>query len=70
MAFPTDWGRRCAIVIQSSKVDANLADFPVLLTKDTLPSEMFDHDGSYPALEGGGDIRFSSDEAGETQLAC
>jgi len=70
MAFPTDWGRRCALVIQSSKVDANQSDFPVLLTKDTLPSEMFDHVGSYPALEGGGDIRFSSDEAGNTQLAC
>jgi len=70
MAFPTGWGRRCALVIQSSKVDANLADFPILLTKDTLPSEMFDHDGSYPALEGGGDVRFSLDEAGNTQLAC
>ena len=70
MAFPVGWGRRCALVIQSNKVDANQSDFPVLLTKDTLPSEMFDHDGSYPALEGGGDIRFSSDEAGNTQLAC
>ena len=70
MAFPVGWGRRCALVIQSNKVDANQSDFPVLLTKDTLPSEMFDHDGSYPALEGGGDIRFSSDEGGNTQLAC
>jgi hypothetical protein len=31
---------------------------------------MFDADGSYPALNGGGDIRFSSDVAGSTQLAC
>ena len=70
MSFPTGWGRKCALVIQSSKVDANQVNFPVLLTKDTLPSEMFDADGSYPALSGGGDIRFSSDSAGDTQLAC
>jgi hypothetical protein len=70
MAFPTGWGRRCALVIQSSQVDSNLSNFPVLLTEDTLPSEMFDADGSYPGLEGGGDIRFSSDSAGSVQLAC
>ena len=70
MAFPTGWGRRCAVVIQSSKVTSNLTDFPVLLTLATLPSEMFDADGSYPALNGGGDIRFSSDTGGATQLAC
>lgn len=70
MAFPAGWGRKCALVIQASQVDANLSNFPVLLTKDTLPSEMFDADGSYPALSGGGDIRFSSDSAGNTQLAC
>lgn len=70
MAFPTGWGRKCALVIQASKVDSSQSDFPVLLTEDTLPSEMFDADGSYPALNGGGDIRFSSDSAGSTQLAC
>jgi len=70
MAFPADWDCKCALVIQSSKVDADLLDFPVLLTKDTLPSEMFDHTSDNHALEGGGDIRFSSDEAGNTQLAC
>jgi hypothetical protein len=31
---------------------------------------MFDADGSYPALSGGGDIRFSSDSAGNTRLSC
>ena len=70
MAFPTGWGRRCALVIQSSKVTDTETNFPVLVTEDTLPSEIFDADGSYPALNGGGDIRFSSDEAGNTQLAC
>jgi hypothetical protein len=70
MAFPTNWGCKCPLVIQASKVDATLANFPVLLTKDTLPSSMFDADGSNPALSGGGDIRFSSDAAGNTQLSC
>lgn len=66
-----DWGRSCALVIQSSQVpNTTQTNFPVLLDKDTLPSEIFDADGSYPALSGGGDIRFSSDSAGETQLAC
>ncbi len=62
--------RKCELVIQSSKVPGTLTDFPLLLTNDSLPSEMFDSDGSYPALNGGGDVRFSSDAAGQTQLAC
>ena len=70
MAYPVGWGRKCSLAIQSSQVDSNLSNFPVLLNEDTLPSEMFDADGSYPALNGGGDIRFSSDSAGATQLAC
>jgi len=70
MAFPNGWGRKCELKIQASKVLENLTNFPVFLTKDTLPSEMFDSDGSYPALAEGGDIRFSSDAAGATRLAC
>jgi len=70
MAFPDGWLRRCELVIQYGKVGTTLANFPTLITKDTLPSEIFDADGSYPALNGGGDIRFSSDSAGVTQLAC
>lgn len=71
MAFPDGWGRKCAVVIDSAYVSGTShADFPLLLTEDILPSEMFDADGSYPALNGGGDIRFSSDSAGSTQLAC
>jgi len=62
--------RRCELVIQSSKVPASLTDFAVLLTDTTLPSEMFDADGANPALNGGGDIKFSSDEAGATRLSC
>ena len=62
--------RKCELVIQASQVPANLTDFPVLLTEATLPSEMFDADSTYPALNGGGDIKFSSDQEGATRLSC
>ena len=65
-AFPDGWGRRCAIVIQASKVDENLTDYAWLVTEDCLPAEMFDNGLVKP---GGGDIRWSSDEDGSTQLA-
>jgi len=70
MAFPTGWNRKCELVIQASQVSSALTDFPLLLTADTLPSEMFDADGSNPAQNGGGDIRFSSDSAGASPLPC
>lgn len=70
MAFPEGWGRKCKLTIDPAKVDANLTDFPVLLTEDNLPEEMFDADGAHPALNGGGDIRFSVDVAGSTRLGC
>lgn len=70
MAFPSGWNRRCALVIQSSQVDSDLTNFPVLFSIDNLPSEMFDSDGNYPAQNGGGDIRFTTDRAGTARLAC
>lgn len=70
MAFPVGWGRKCELKIQASKVATTLSNFPVLLTVDNLPFEMYDADGAHPALNGGGDIRFSSDAAGTTRLAC
>lgn len=65
------WNRKAAITIDNTKVSgsANHTDFPVLLTEANLPSEMFDADGSFPANNGGGDIRFSSDSDGVTELA-
>lgn len=69
MAFPSGWGRRCELRIQDSEVSGGLSNFPVLITEDCLPSEMFDADGSYPALNGGGDIRFSSDKEGTNRLS-
>jgi len=73
MAFPTGWQRKCKLTIQNGKIDDTLSYFPVLVTETTLPQgndEIFDADGSHPAQNGGGDIRFSSDAAGSSQLAC
>ena len=64
------WERKCELIIQGSKVEVDCVDFPVLLTEDTLPSEMFDADGAYPAASGGGDIKFASDEDGTNQIPC
>ena len=60
--------RKAEIIIQFNKVGANLTDFPVLLTKANIPDEACDADGTSPAQSGGGDIRFTSDEGGNTQL--
>lgn len=70
MAFPQDWanGRVCELVID--QVGSSLASFPLILTAASLPSEMLDSNNANAALDGGGDIRFSSDRAGAQQLAC
>lgn len=65
MAFPIGWGRKCKLTIDHTKIsgEANLENFPVLLTEANFPSTIFDHTKS-----GGADLRFSSDEAGATEL--
>lgn len=67
MAFPTGWNRRHKITIDNTKVSGtgDLTDFPVLLTEDNFLSDAFSHSDN-----GGGDLRFSSDSAGATQLPC
>ncbi len=72
MAFPTGWDRRVKLTIQNGKVPSNATDFTALLTEANLPvavDEMFDADGAHPAINGGGDLRASSDEAGSTQIS-
>ncbi|MCF8473083.1 MAG: LamG domain-containing protein [Emcibacter sp.] len=71
MAFPTGWGRKQPIIIDYTKVNgtANLTNYPFLVTLDYLNSEIVDG-GANSALNGGGDIRFSSDAAGTNQLPC
>lgn len=66
----TGYKYKCQLTIDRTKVGADVTDFPVLLTAANLPPDICDSDGARPALEGGGDIRFSSDSAGATQLPC
>ena len=61
--------RRCALTV-GTVTGGPHANMPLLLTEACLPSEMLDADGTFPAQSGGGDIRFSSDYAGTTALAC
>ena len=71
MAFPSGWTRKAPITIPAGKVAGSggvLFNFPVLLTEATLPIEMFASDGLSPAQNGGGDIRFTSDEAGTNAI--
>lgn len=72
MAFPVGWTRRCPLVIQHGQVPANQTAFPVLITNASgcLPAEMVTLSGPNAAQSDGGDIRFSSDLAGTSQLAC
>lgn len=68
-AFPDGWGRRVEIIIQASKVNADQTNFPSLFDVTNFPSELFGAAGSNQALDGGGDVRFSTDEAGINRLA-
>lgn len=60
--------RRCALTTVNAEITGTHTDFGVLFTVDNLPAEMFDSDGSFPAQNGGGDIRFA-DAAGTTLYA-
>jgi hypothetical protein len=68
MAEPSGASRRVKITIDADEVDDSFTRFPVLLTEDNLPSEMFDADGSYPALEGGADITAAYDAGGVNRI--
>jgi hypothetical protein len=61
------WERTATLTI--ARPSANLTNYPLLITESNLPSEVFDADGTYPAKADGGDIRFSSDQFGVTELA-
>lgn len=69
MALPDGRNRKQVITIQSSEVSGSGShtDFPVLITLDHLDTEVVDG-GSNSALNGGGDIAFSTDSAGSNQI--
>lgn len=62
------WKVRQKLEIKSSQVDGTLTNFPVLLDETILNNLNFDIWSI--ALNGGGDLRFSSDVNGNTRLAC
>ena len=67
MAFPTGWTLLAKYKVNAAKV-AGSTDFtnqPVLLKDDDFITAVYDN-----VDNGGGDLRFSSDEAGTTQLPC
>ena len=70
MAFPDDWAYSQAITIDNTKVSgsSDLTDFPVAITLDHLDVSAIDA-GSASMLSVD-EIRFTSDSAGATQLAC
>lgn len=70
MAFPTGWTRSCALTIQHGQVPADQTAFPVLITEACLPAEMLTTGDPNAAQSDGGDIRFSTDSAGASQIAC
>ena len=69
MAFPTGWARKCIVTIPDAQISGSNINFPILISEDNLPTEMLDG-GDNSALNGGGDVRFSLDSAGATQLPC
>jgi len=66
MAFTgTDWGRR--VLLTGLSPSATLSGFVALVSLDNVPVEAIDAGGN-SALNGGGDLRFSTDDQGVNQL--
>lgn len=66
MAFPTGWTLLGTFSVDYTKVpNTDQTDFPVLLLDGNFPSTVYAN-----CDNGGGDLRFSSDSAGSTQLPC
>ena len=61
--FDDNWDHRVEVVIQASKVDANLTDYPVFVDLSDLPAGFF-----ASVQSGGGDIRVTQSD-GVTQQA-
>jgi len=75
MAFPTDWAHKVAITIDSADISADLSDWTLVLDQAfssvlTQVNGPLDADGTAASLDGGGDVRFTSDYDGNNRLAC
>jgi len=74
MAFPTDWSHKLAITIDHTKIDSDLSNWTLVFDQafDSVLTSVngpLDADGTRSMIDGGGDIRFSSDADGLNQLA-
>ena len=64
------FGRFASLSTNTAQIVGTHTNAPLLFTLDSLPSEMFDADGTYPAQADGGDVRFFSDSNLATGLPC
>lgn len=70
MALPTGWGRTCSLTIADAMSPAAFSDFTVVLDRACFPDEVFSPTSPNAAASDGGDLRFSSDSSGATQIAA
>ena len=74
MSVNNNWGRCCALTVDHTKVSGMVTNFPVCLvwtgssSTSNLPAEMITTGNANAAKSDGGDIRFTSDSAGTTEL--
>ena len=73
--FPTGWDYKLAITVTNTLIDADLTDWTMVFDQSfdsvlTSVNGPLDADGTKASLNGGGDVRFSSDSAGTNRLAC
>jgi len=61
--FPDDWSEVRRLIINSNLVEADLTDFPVLVTSASIPESVLTG-----AKADGSDIRFSFDSSGTQQI--
>lgn len=70
MPLLLDFEFKCKISVAVGQVSGSHVNFPILLTQQSLPLDMFGAGGISPAQNGGADIRFSTDEGGLNQIAA
>lgn len=66
----TGYKYKCQLTINRSLVGSDQTDFPVLVNQTNAPQLMIDANGGKPCIDGGGDVKFSSDSAGINQIPC
>lgn len=74
MAFPDGWLHSIALTINHNDIDGDLTNWTLVFDQSfnavlTQVNGPLDADGTRPSINGGGDIRFSSDAAGANRLA-